>query len=964
MKNPAKSSDELVLELQEMHQKYDSLKASCDHDNTEFKQTIAILQENVGKFRAIYENTNDIINRFDRQYRHLLASPSATKITGLPNGAFLGKSHRELGFPEEFCTEWENAIEIVFTTGKAYKTKVEFDGITGKVYLDWLLNPEFDDNRNVKSVLGIARDITDLILAEQKEQNTQILLQSNIESPLDMIILSIDINFNYLYFNTFHKNTMSTAYGKKVDAGMNMLDCITNDDDRTRTKNNFSRALSGENHLTIEEYGETTRYYYETRYSPIFNDKNEIIGATAFSTNVTERILAAEAIKKSEEKYRSLFETMQEFLIIVEVINDKSDNPCDYRYISLNPSAEQISGSTKELIIGHTYRELTPIVNPEVIATVGKVSLTGEPMSAEWFSYPKKRWIRQYLHRIAPGQVILLGVDITDRKQAELRLEEKNFQIEIKNKEYQQINEELVQTNNELLAAKEQAEESEETYRLLFNSISDVILVAQLNDDQSFNFVNVNNIACERYGYTREEFLTKTPNDIISENGKKTLKEMFKKLLNNEFPLYETEHVKKNGQTFPVEISTRNTQIRNKTIFNAIVRDITERKKYEIELIKAKEHAEENDHLKTAFLHNISHELRTPMNAIMGFSKLVVLNFNNKPKLERFEEIITQSCNDLLDIIDDILDIAKIEAGQLSVNEDECDLDNLFGELSLYFQKHQNRINKQGINFSLNAQLGSSKIVMVTDKVMLKQIFINIINNAFKFTDTGTIEGGCKFDDSKNLIFYVSDTGIGIAPNKHEIIFEHFTQLDKGINRLYGGTGLGLSIVKGFVGLLGGRIWLESEPGKGSTFYFTFPLQIIQQLSDKPLTTEVNTKFHFPGKTILIVEDDNFNMEYLKEIIIDTGVDILYAENGREAIQIATLQTPDLVLMDIRLPDMDGYQVTSEIRKQKPHLKIIAQTAYASITDRQKAFNEGFNDYISKPISRDMLLSLLKKHLS
>ena len=389
------------------------------------------------------------------------------------------------------------------------------------------------------------------------------------------------------------------------------------------------------------------------------------------------------------------------------------------------------------------------------------------------------------------------------------------------------------------------------------------------------------------------------------------------------------------------------------------------------ELYAAKEHAEESDRLKTAFLQNMSHEIRTPMNAIMGFSSLLPENYNNKEKLEQFSEIINHRSNDLLDIINDILDISKIESGLVEVNFEECNLSELFTELIVFFEEHQKRIGKQQIKFSLHAHCEPSKNTIITDKVKLKQIFINLINNAFKFTYAGKIEGGCKLDTNENLIFYVSDTGIGIPPEEQDVIFERFTQLKHDKNFAYGGTGLGLSIVKGLVNLLGGEIWLESEPadpsaGKtgGTTFYFSCPYKIGQATPHEPVSSEVNQTFHFSGKTILLVEDDQYNAEYIKEILSGTEINIIHAKYGAEAIEIVTQQSPDLVLMDIRLPKMDGYEATRQIKKLKPEIKIIVQTAYASPSDKQKAFDAGGNDYISKPLKRSQLLSLINKYLN
>jgi PAS domain S-box-containing protein len=382
------------------------------------------------------------------------------------------------------------------------------------------------------------------------------------------------------------------------------------------------------------------------------------------------------------------------------------------------------------------------------------------------------------------------------------------------------------------------------------------------------------------------------------------------------------------------------------------------------EMLVAKEKAEESDRLKTSFLQNMSHEIRTPMNAIMGFAKLLVQNYNNKPKLEQFSEIINLRCNDLLEIINDILDIAKIESGQLPVNNEECNLNELFLELDTFFKEHQKRIGKQHIRFNLQMLCNPSEISIVTDKVKLKQIFLNLIGNAFKFTDQGKIQGGCKYDANNNLIFYVSDTGIGIPSDKHEAIFERFTQLNDEKKQPYGGTGLGLSIVKGLVGLLGGKIWIESELEKGTTFYFSFPYKVSKSVNREPVLKGEKHTYHFSGKTILVVEDDIYNATYIKEILSDTDINIILTKYGNEAVQFAISRLPDLILMDIRLPDMDGYEAIRQIKQQKPGLRIIAQTAYAAHEDKQKAFDAGCNDYISKPIKRELLLAMIHAQLN
>ncbi|MBN2613118.1 MAG: response regulator [Bacteroidales bacterium] len=348
------------------------------------------------------------------------------------------------------------------------------------------------------------------------------------------------------------------------------------------------------------------------------------------------------------------------------------------------------------------------------------------------------------------------------------------------------------------------------------------------------------------------------------------------------------------------------------------------------------------------------------MNAIVGFSELLARNYNDKEKLEQFSEIINQRCNDLLDIINEILDIAKIESGQLTAHFEPCNLKLVFENLKDFFKTYQKKIDKQHIDFQTIIEEKLKETVILTDTTKLKQILINLINNAFKFTNEGEISAGCRFGNAHDLVFFVQDTGIGIPAEKHDFIFERFTQVDFEISRSYGGTGLGLPIVKGLVGLLGGRIWLESVPGKGSVFYFSLPYRIPEKTV--PLTPETYSPDDLQNikGTVLVVEDDFYNSEYLREVLSKTGLMLLFASYGKDALEAAKKNKIDLVLMDIRLPDIDGYKVTREIKTFNRDIKIIAQTAYAAPGDEVKALEAGCDDYISKPINKNLLVSKIK----
>jgi PAS domain S-box-containing protein len=317
---------------------------------------------------------------------------------------------------------------------------------------------------------------------------------------------------------------------------------------------------------------------------------------------------------------------------------------------------------------------------------------------------------------------------------------------------------------------EEALRESEERFSKAYRTSPISFIIADMEDGR---IIEVNDAFTTISGYTREEALTSSTLKLNLWVNEEDRQKMIATLREGRTVVcMETMLRAKNGYIATVLLSAQVIQLGHKYCVISSVEDITERKKAEIELINAKEHAEESDRLKTAFLQNMSHEIRTPMNAIMGFSSLMVENYNNKSKLEQFSEIINLRCNDLLAIINDILDISKIESGQLPVSSEECNLNELFTELTALFKEHQKRIGKQQIKFKLQSLCDTSEGTVVTDRVKLRQIFINLLGNAFKFTNTGKIEGGCKFDENQNLVFYVSDTGIGIPSDKHDVIFE------------------------------------------------------------------------------------------------------------------------------------------------------------------------------------------------
>jgi PAS domain S-box-containing protein len=383
-----------------------------------------------------------------------------------------------------------------------------------------------------------------------------------------------------------------------------------------------------------------------------------------------------------------------------------------------------------------------------------------------------------------------------------------------------------------------------------------------------------------------------------------------------------------------------------KKIFG-IVQDISRQKNVEQELIKAKEKAEESDRLKSSFLSNMSHEIRTPMNGIVGFSHFLAERDLDLETRKEYKEIIYHCCEQLTTTVNDIIDIAKIESEQVVVNLDWVNIDKILKEV---LETYAPLALKKNIVLCLHPGLSGENQILFTDQVKLHKIIMNLVDNAVRFTPSGHVEFGYQAVN-EFVEFYVKDTGIGISPSHHDIIFRPFCQAGSQISQEYGGTGLGLTITKAYVTLLGGQIWLESKSGEGASFFFTLPIgngtgKLIEKLP-------VRKKMTGP-KTCLIVEDIELNYIYLKALLKPMGFSVLWARDGNEAIDMALgNEDIDLVLMDIRLPNINGYEATMAIKEKRPNLPIIAQSANALLDERNKALESGCDDYITKPIFKD-----------
>jgi len=396
------------------------------------------------------------------------------------------------------------------------------------------------------------------------------------------------------------------------------------------------------------------------------------------------------------------------------------------------------------------------------------------------------------------------------------------------------------------------------------------------------------------------------------------------------------------------------------TMIVGIFKDVSGIKRIENELKEARDRARESDRLKTSFLANMSHEIRTPMNGILGFANLLKDPDLDEEKRDLYLKHIEQSSNQLMNIIDDIIDISKIESGQLKISNRPVRINPILEEIysSFFHRIRGDAPGQKKVTFNLIKGKESPEFTMVTDDFRLRQILNNLISNAIKFTNEGRIDFGYNILHNRSIEFFVSDTGIGIPLNKQGIIFDRFGQVDREKEYQPSGTGLGLPISKNLVKLMGGEMWVESTVNEGTTFYFTLPM-VMEQTVDEPRQPLSNKSYDWTGRRIIVAEDEPLNWMFIKEMLSRTGAEVVHAKNGREAIRLTREQKPDVILMDLKMPEVSGIEATRTIRQFDAGVPIIAQTAFVMAEEKEESQRAGCNFFITKPLDRTELMEII-----
>ena len=529
------------------------------------------------------------------------------------------------------------------------------------------------------------------------------------------------------------------------------------------------------------------------------------------------------------------------------------------------------------------------------------------------------------------------------------------------------------------IGLKEAIEQAELLEEVILNANDGVMITkADVIDAPGPKIVYVNNALCRITGYDKEELIGKNPRILQGPDSNRETLDAIRKCLETGEPYKgEVINYSKSGEPYWLSISL--VPVKNSdgkvTHFAAIERDITEQKAAEVELHQAVERAEKANHSKSEFLANMSHELRTPMNGVMGMCGLLkdTTLDNEQDELVR---TIQHSSEDLLKLLNDILDISKVESGDVVIEKVPFNIHTAMHEMNFLYES----ITKdKSLDLFLEIDENVPKHVM-GDYIKIQQIMRNLIGNAIKFTEKGSVTISIAvhedlFDDrDPELRFCVKDTGIGVRADGLEDIFQKFTQEDASTTRKYGGTGLGLAITKQLVELMSGHIGVESELGKGTTFYFLLPLELaaegavpvnVEQENNIVENSSLDDFYHAP---LLIADDHPVNRLFAQKLLTKMGFTQLdLAEDGKQALDMIADNDYALVLMDCQMPEIDGYEATTKLREREAegeHLPVIAVTANAMVGDKQKCLNAGMDDYLSKPLKREGLQAILAKWLA
>ena len=803
---------------------------------------------------------------------------------------------------------------------------VELDGAIG-----------YNDNGGIEKTYCVFKDITKQKKSEEElKRNLDKLNEAEEASntghwELDLIQNKFYWSENIYYLFEIEKNTNGNLLFS------DFLEMV-HPDDRTLVQEEYRKSIKNNKTNIIEHRIVTGKANIKTvqqRFKTEYDEKGRPIRSYGMLSDITQQKEAHQKLIESEELYRELFESESDAIFLIE---NKTGN-----ILEANKAASEL--------YGFTYGELLKMKNTE---------LSAEPDSTKNVTESSP---------IIKDNVVFIPLRYHKNKNKE------KFPVEITGRFFNWKNKDVhiaaIRDISLRIKTDEALRESQRTLSVLMSNLPG--MAYRCLNDKTYTMMFVSKGCKALTGYEEKELIY---NNTIS----------YSELVHKDFSADLWSNIQgalDKGEQFEAEYKIVTKEGKEKWVWEkgmgifsgnnklialeGFITDITDLKKTQYDLIKAKEKAERSDQLKSSFLANMSHEIRTPMNGIVGFSKLLLRDDLPNELKQKYVSIINNSSQQLLNIIGDILDISSIETGNVELYKTEFSITELLNAIADTFAL---QAEEKSIQIIQSIKIPEHKDIIFNDKTKLQQVIVNLVNNAIKFTHHGKIVIECT-DQNNNFIVSVTDTGLGIKKDKLNSVFDRFNKGDNDLTYMYGGTGLGLSISKAYVELMGGAISVESEPKKGSKFYFTIPYTHKKQANnleykaDKNKVLDSNRNIDPENFSVLIAEDEDLNFEYLEKVLNDLRItNIKRARDGEKAIKLfEEKQDYNLILMDLKMPKVNGFDAISYIRKINKKVPIIAQSALVTNEDKNKAENCGCNHYITKPINYIDLIDLIKAYI-
>ncbi len=890
------------------------------------------LEKNIElKYQAIAKDQKEMICRFKPDGTLTYVSESYARNWGKTSNELINVNFLKM-IPENAHEGIKKHLNS-FSPENEFKThEHEVFDRDGKIrWHEWSNRAFFDNNGKLVEFQAIGRDITKRKLTEEKLRENEEKYRVFFETTMDSLYIT-SRDGRWLDMNDAAVKLFGYA-SKEELLKVSTRDLYINPDDR----NNYTKIIDQKGFIKEHPFDlkkkDGSKIHALVTAVPVKDKQGIIVSYQGIIRDITERKKSEEALLKSEEKFSKSFRSSPLAILITRL--------ADGQFVEVNEAVERLSGYSREEVIGHTSLELE-LVNPmDRKRVLQKLRDHGSFSNFEtrFFTKAGEERVGLFSGEIIEinGEKCIIQVvnDITEKQSAEIF---------------------LTKAMSLLQATLE--------------STADGILVVDLQG----RIVDYNNQFIKIWKITHDIFPEGKTKDLVSpENAKHAMKHIIGQLIDPEEFIARVQelYAKPEDESFDV-LKFKDGRVLERYSKPQLIdglpvgrvwsfRDVTDHKNAEENLIKAKEKAEESDCLKSAFLANMSHEIRTPMNGILGFAELLKEPNLSGSDQKKYIDIIENSGHRMLNTINDLIHISKIEAGQVEVSVSDVNVNTLIKYFYSFFKPE---VEKKGLQLNIINSLPDTEAIIKTDRSKLNSILTNLIKNAIKYTPEGDIEFGYK-KNGEYLEFFVKDTGIGIPGNRQQLIFERFVQANNEDTKAFEGSGLGLAITKAYVEMLGGKLWVESCEGVGSEFYFIIPYVVYD---NEPTAVEafkpvINNISKFKDLNILIAEDENEAVMHLSILLKDIGKEIYHAKNGIEVVEIChSVNDLDLILMDIRMPEMNGYEATKEIRKFNKDIIIIAQTAYALEGDRENAIAAGCNDHIAKPVSKESLVRIINKY--